>query len=92
MNLRRYTSLPSDDQKCKGRAMFKLENDAQRQRTIERIKAVKTQIQKVRAARGPEKAELYSKAMRGHVADLKEQIRIYDEEKRKSEERLEESS
>lgn len=65
--------------------MFKLQNDAQRQKNIERIEAVKAQIQKVRAAHGPEKAKLYSKAMRGHVADLKEQIRVYDEEKGKDE-------
>ena len=72
--------------------MFKLENDAQRQRTIERIEEVKARVEKMRAAHGPEAAGLYAKAMRGHVADLKEQIRTYDEEKRKLEERLGESS
>ncbi len=63
--------------------MFKLENDAQCQKNIERIEAVKAQIEKLRATRGPETAELYSKAMRGHVTELEEQIQIYDESKRK---------
>ena len=63
--------------------MFKLENDAERQRTINRIEEVKARIEKMRATHGSEAAELYVKANRHHVAELEEQIRIYDALKRK---------
>ena len=63
--------------------MFKIESDAERQRTIERIAEVKARIEKMRATHGPEAAELYAKANRHHVAELEEQIRMYDEEKRR---------
>lgn len=63
--------------------MFKLQNATQRQRTVERIEEVKARIEKMRATHGAEAAELYSKALRGHVVELEEQIRIYDEEKKR---------
>ena len=64
--------------------MFKIESDAERQRTIERIAEVKARIEKMRATHGSEAAELYAKANRHHVTELEEQIRIYDESRSKS--------
>ncbi len=64
--------------------MFKLENDAERQRTIKRIEEVKARIDKMRVTHGPEASKLYAKANRHHVAELEEQIRVYDEERKES--------
>ena len=62
--------------------MFKIEDDTEHQRTIKRIEEVKAQIEKMRATHGSEAAELYAKANRHHVAELEEQLRIYDEKKK----------
>lgn len=59
--------------------MFLIKSDDQRQKTLKRIEGVQAQIEKVRKSHGPEKAEAFTKVMQRHLADLKEQIRIYGE-------------
>ena len=59
--------------------MFMLKSDDQRQKAAKRIGAIHAQIDKIRESHGSEKAEVLAKAMQGHLADLKEQIRAYDE-------------
>lgn len=63
--------------------MFMIKSDDQRQATAKRINAFEAKIQQVREAHGAERAELFAKANRHHVAELREQIRLYDELKEK---------
>lgn len=63
--------------------MFLIKSDDQRQKTLKRIEGVQAQIEKVRKSHGPEKAEAFTQVMQRHLADLKEQIRVYDELKEK---------
>ncbi len=63
--------------------MFLIKSDDQRQKTLKRIEGVQAQIEKVRKSHGPEKAEAFTKVMQRHLADLKEQIRVYGELKEK---------
>ncbi len=63
--------------------MFLIKSDDQRQKTLKRIEGVQDQIKKVQKSHGPEKAEAFTKVMQRHLADLKAQIRVYDELKEK---------
>lgn len=59
--------------------MFLIKSEDQRQKTLKRIEGVQAQIEKIRKSHGPEKVEVFTKVMQRHLADLKEQIRGYEE-------------
>jgi len=63
--------------------MFLIKSDDQRQKTMKKLEGIQGQIEKVRKSHGPEKAAAFAKVMQRHLADLKEQIRSYDELKEK---------
>ncbi len=63
--------------------MFMIKSDDQRQATAKRLEAFEVKIQQVKEAHGAERAELFAKANRRHIAELREQIRLYDELKEK---------
>ena len=63
--------------------MYTLKSDDQRKATIRRMEAFEARIRQVRETHGAEKAELFAKANRNHIAELREQIRRYDELKEK---------
>ena len=63
--------------------MFMIKSDDQRQATARRIEGFEARIQRVREVHGAERADLFAKANRHHIAELREQIRLYDELKEK---------
>ena len=63
--------------------MFMIKSDDQRQATAKRLEVFEAKIQQVREAHGVERAGLFAKANRHHIAELQEQIRLYDELKEK---------
>jgi uncharacterized phage-associated protein/ribosome-binding protein aMBF1 (putative translation factor) len=59
--------------------MYLIKSDDQRRKAVKKIQEFEAQIQRIRESRGFEKAEVFAQAHKRHLADLKEQIQIYDE-------------
>lgn len=63
--------------------MFMIKSEDQRQKTLKRIEGIETQTRKIQSERGEEKSEVFTKVLRRHLEEFKEQVRAYDELKKK---------
>ena len=62
--------------------MFIIKSEDQRQKAVKGIEGFEIQIKNVQKKHGNEKAKLFEKAYQDHIAELREQIRLYDKIKR----------
>ena len=63
--------------------MFMIKSEDQRQKTLKRIGGIETQTRKIQSERGTEKSAVLIKVLHRHSDEFKEQIRAYDELKKK---------
>jgi transcriptional regulator with XRE-family HTH domain len=59
--------------------MFIIKSDDQRIKAAKRIEALEDKIRDVREKHGPEKAGLFARSIRRHLAELKEQVCAYEQ-------------
>ncbi len=63
--------------------MFVIKSEDQRQKTLKRIEGIETRIREIQSDRGAEKSAAFTKVLRRHLEELREQARVYDELKEK---------
>lgn len=63
--------------------MFMIKSEDQHKKTLKRMGGIETQIHKVQSERGMEESTAFIKVLRRHLEELKDQVRIYEELKKK---------
>ena len=58
--------------------MFSITNDDQRQKTLEHIKGLKAQIERIRQKHGPEQSRNFQIIANRKIDEFEEQIKAYD--------------